>query len=1060
MDEPSDLPARPLRGRIAFGVVLLIVVGLLVLWLERRPVATHYIDRTFAARNVPARYEIADLGFGRQRLTNVVLGDPAHPDLVADWIETRTTFGWYGATVTELRGGHVRLRGTLVGGRVSLGSLDRLLPPPSGKPFALPAIDLDVTDARMRLATDYGVVGLKLAGSGRLDGGFDGRVAVASVALGQAGCGAERVEGVLRIRSTRAGLIAASGTTGSVRMDGPVRLGAVSCGGVRTGAVRSEVGGQIALGGRSSWSLETKLAVTDMRHRAVSARSIAGTVSLHGGSAKIVGPVRLTAAGVRGFGASAGRVVVDGSVAHDLAPDGVKFGYLGKVAVAGADASALLPRTELATSLAGTPLAPLAMAGERALRVAARRFAGEAEVNVSTARALEYADVSRAVLSSASGARVAFGDGVGVAWKSTTGLLIDGTVSTIGGGLPQVSARLVSKGRTDRLHGVVTVARYAAGDAAIALTPVSFATAEGGAMRIATTATLSGPIGGGRVEGLTLPIVAIRDGGGHVIIDPTCAPVGFDRLAVSGLVIDRSRVTLCPVDGALLRVDVGRIGGGRIGGGARLGAVRLGGKLSGTPVTLTTTGAMLRLADRRFAVEGARVRLGSPDRETRLDIARLDGSVGGSIGGTFLGSAGQIGRVPLLLSNAAGRWGIANGALTLDGTMMVADAATDARFRPLAVRGVALRLARGRIDASGALFEPTVGRKVADVRLVHNLSAGRGSADFSVATLAFDKDFQPDRLTRLTFGVIADVRGTIAGDGHIAWSPDGVTSTGAFRTAGTDLAAAFGPVTGIAGEIRFTDLLALQSGPGQVATVRTINPGIPVENGTIRYQTLPNARVRVEGGRWPFAGGALMLDRTLLDFSQPAERRMTFRVEAMAADQFLQQFDFKNLDATGLFDGVIPMVFDTGGGRIEGGSLVVRTGGGTIAYVGEVSQKNVGLWGNLAFQALKSLRYRNLSIGLNGPLAGEMITDVHFAGVSQGQGAKSNFLIRRLQRLPFVFNIRIRAPFRGLLDSAQSFYDPKRLVQRNLQSLLDVQNRRVQTTPPAPIQPPASRTVP
>jgi hypothetical protein len=235
-----------------------------------------------------------------------------------------------------------------------------------------------------------------------------------------------------------------------------------------------------------------------------------------------------------------------------------------------------------------------------------------------------------------------------------------------------------------------------------------------------------------------------------------------------------------------------------------------------------------------------------------------------------------------------------------------------------------------------------------------------------------------------------------------------------------------------------------------VATIATLNPGIPVSDGTIRYQTLPGARVQVEGGRWPFAGGALTLDPTLLDFSAPKERRMTFHIANMAADQFLQQFDFKNLNATGVFDGVLPMIFDDTGGRIEGGDLKVRPGGGTIAYVGDLSQKDLGLWSNIAFQALKSLRYRSLSVGMNGPLAGEMVTDVRFAGVSQGAGAKSNFLIRRLQRLPFVFNIRIAAPFRGLLDSAQSFYDPKRLLRRPPASPVI----------PPDIQPTESRIVP
>ena len=62
-----------------------------------------------------------------------------------------------------------------------------------------------------------------------------------------------------------------------------------------------------------------------------------------------------------------------------------------------------------------------------------------------------------------------------------------------------------------------------------------------------------------------------------------------------------------------------------------------------------------------------------------------------------------------------------------------------------------------------------------------------------------------------------------------------MTSTGRFSTAGTDLAAAFGPVSGIKGSVAFTDLLGLVSAPGQVVTIASINPGIAVENGRIAF---------------------------------------------------------------------------------------------------------------------------------------------------------------------------------------------------------------------------------
>ncbi|MBM3927423.1 MAG: hypothetical protein FJ335_03045, partial [Sphingomonadales bacterium] len=383
------------------------------------------------------------------------------------------------------------------------------------------------------------------------------------------------------------------------------------------------------------------------------------------------------------------------------------------------------------------------------------------------------------------------------------------------------------------------------------------------------------------------------------------------------------------------------------------------------------------------------------------------------------------------------------------------------RFEPQASEDVALTLVGNRIDATGTLIHPQKRVRVADVAIAHDLASGAGSADLRVPGIAFDKGFQPNELTPLTFGVIADVVGSVSGAGRIAWSSDGVTSTGRFGTRDMDLAAAFGPVTGLSGDIVFTDLLGLVSATDQVATVATVNPGIAVENGTIRYHLVGNNRIQVDGGFWPFAGGRLTLDPTLLDFNANQQRRMTFRVVGADAATFLQQFDFDNLNATGTFDGVLPMVFDESGGRIVDGTLAARTGG-SIAYVGTITERDVGVWGNMAFQALRSLNYRSLDITLNGPLSGEMVTAIRFAGVSQGEGTRSNFIIRRLARLPFVFNITIRAPFRQLLDSVRSYYDPSRLIERNLPALIEQQRRREGPEPPAApaIQPPSSEKSP
>ncbi len=1046
---PAAVSASRRRWRRRYGAVLLVPAVALLVWAERRPIVSRFIDGELARAGVPARYGIADLGLGRQRLTGVVIGDPADPDLTADWVETRTEFGLSGPYLAGLSAGNVQIRAALKDGRLSLGAIDRLLPAPSGKPFALPSLPVSVARAEIRLQTPYGPVLLAVAGRGRLSDGFAGPLAAVAPRLSFGGCTVRNMRGAMTVSIDQA----------RPRLVGPIGAAGIACPERGVGIAGAGARLDMVLGpALDRWSGDARISADSASVNGGEAGHLSGTLAIAGNARATEGTVDLAVQSLRTAMGSAARGSLDGVYAIGQRPR-----LQGQVRLRGVNPAAAWRERLLAMrgTGAGTPVGPLVERLATALAAAARNLSADADLRIGQ----EGVRLGQMTLTSASGGRAiltAAGE-QGIAIGSA-GMRVNGRLTTGGGGLPQMQVTLAQATSGGAIRGRAIVNPYDAAAARIALAPVAFAVTPAGRFEVTTRMTLTGPLADGGVEALTMPLVVRGYGRGRVTVNPRCTPVAFRRVAVAGLVVDPASLSLCPTAAALVALD-----DGRLTGGARLPATTLTGRLGATPLSLTAAGAALRLGRAGFVLDGIATTLGAPGRETRLAADRLTGTIaGGAVAGRFAGATGQIANVPLLMSRGAGEWRLAGGRLSLAAILGVADAQTAApRFRPLDARQVTFALQDGRIVVGGVLHEPTTGTRIADVAIGHHLSTGRGRADLSVPAITFGTGFQPDLLTPLTFGVIADVNGRIDGAGHIAWSPDGVASTGDFGTAagtpGIDLAAAFGPAQGIAGRIRFDDLLGLHTPPGQVATVRSVNPGIAVEDGTVRFQLLGGTRVQVEGARWPFAGGALTLDPSLLDFDGARSRQLTFRVIGAQAGQFLQQFDFDNLNATGTFDGVLPMVFDQSGGRIEGGSLRMREGGGTIAYVGALGEEQLGLWGNLAFEALRSLRYRSLALTMDGPLAGEMVTGVRFTGVSQGQGAKSNFLVRRLQRLPFVFNIRIRAPFRGLIDSAASFYDPRRLIQRNLPALLEEQNRRA--TPPAvpaptpSIQPPASETV-
>ncbi|MEO5578187.1 MAG: YdbH domain-containing protein, partial [Sphingomicrobium sp.] len=1012
-------------------IVLGVLTALLVAaWIARRPIAEHFIEQELARRGVRATYTLESIGLHNQVIRDVTVGDPASPDLTARYAKIQMRILWNGSVeVYRIAARGVRLRGELRrDGKVSWGEIDKLLPPPSGKPFRLPDIAVDLADAAVALKTPYGNLGFAVAGAGNLTGGFKGRLAVA---------GPKLVTGACALNGLR-GNVALDVEARRPNIRGPIAAAQFVCPNSRMAMVAPRL--ELDTGFSEAFERfdgNGRLRVASFAAGDNGLANLNALIGFKGSASDAMGDIKLSA--------QRGRL---GSIFADATRLDGKYrlwagrGELALSADYGADSATLAPAMVAPLvapleSAKGTPLGSIGQAIAAAIRRTAGNFNASGHLSLVNLRGGGGVRIETADARGPGGARVMVsgGDGVSYYWPDAR-LRIDGNISTGGGGLPRADIALRQPRQGGPMSGEARIAPYSAGGSRLALAPVTFRAAQNGSTAVNTIALLDGPFSGGFVRGLRIPISGTIGGpGGGFAFGRGCIDARFQSLIAGSLRLGAGRVPLCATGRALVFKD----GQGPVQIGAVTRNLRLAGQLGKSPFSLAAAQARLTGSE-RFAATGLGLQLGRPSAPVKITAANLDGRlVKGGATGRFGGATALIGKVPVRLSDAAGSFDFRGGALAINGSSTVSDLATLPRFYPLASNDFQFRMAKDLIRATGSLRHPASGTKVAEVTINHRLSTGTGEALLDVPGIRFGNAIQPDQLTRLAEGVIALVNGTVAGQGRVIWRGDGaVTSTGEFTTDGTDLAASFGPVTGLKGTIRFTDLLRLETAPGQSLSVGSINPGILVENGEIKYQILPGQLVKIERGEWPFMGGRLVLQETIINLARNSPKRLTFEVVGLDANAFVGRLGFKDLQATGIFDGVLPMIFDENGGRIVGGRLDSRDGGGTLAYEGAINKANLGFFGGLAFDALKSLQFRSMIVRLDGDLAGEFATRLTIDQVALGQATGVQRLLKSaVRKVPFKFNVTIIGPFRSLIATAKSMQDPRNVIREILPVPID-----------------------
>jgi translocation and assembly module TamB len=1002
---------------VVVAFLLAIIAALIVVWVERRPIARNLIRNELESRGVRGNFTLDRVGLRTQQISNLSIGDPAHPDLTAKRVLIQMRLKLNGSIdVYRIVARGVRLRGTVLPkGRVSWGQIDKLLPPPSGKPFSLPDVALDIADSSISLKTPWGPFGFAVQGSGNLTGGFKGNFVSYSPRLVTGKCAATNIRGVaaIDVKARRPHVL------------GPLIANEFACPASRFSIVQPRLDMNVRFGEAfDKYDASARIMSQVLTAGDNGLAAMNGRITLVGDLVDAQGVVDLSAQKSRLGTITAERTQVKGK--YRLKTTAGSLVMIGNYLANGATLapSMISGLTGALEATRSTPIGPVAHSIATAISKSAQSFDVSGGIRLVNFPGFGAARVTDASVHTATGGRARIFGGKGVTYFWPKGQLrLDGTIEMAGGGLPTGVVTL-HQADNGAISGFGNFRPYVVDGSRLTLSTLRFNGQANGATNFNTVAGLTGNFPGGQVRNLNLPIDGTIGPTGGILVGKKCMVVSWDLLKMQQLRLGRTRLPVCPTGVAI----ISKPAGGELRVGGRISNPALAGSLGSAPMRLNATSILVD--QRGFDGRAVALRIGRAGSPVALNAASLRGAfTSGGVAGTLTKADAVIGTVPLKMTDIDGKWRFVKNRLAVDGSLLVNDRADPPRFYPLRSDDAHFVLADNRITTTGTLRHPETGTLVTNVDIEHNLNSGAGHADLDVPGITFGPNLQPDELTRLTEGVVALVQGTVQGHGRIDWSGSGaVTSTGDFSTRNMDLAAPFGPVEGLTTSIHFTDLLGMESAPGQIATIRSINPGIIVDNGVIRYQLLPDNLVKIERGEWPFMGGRLILDETILNFGSPSPKRLTFELQGFDAKQFIDNLGFSGLQITGTFDGVLPMIFDESGGRIVGGRLDSRPPGGEFAYTG--TKPKAGMVAGLAFELLSDIRYQSMTVRLDGDLAGEFATRFTIRQISlSNRGGILGGLVRAAFRnVPLQVNLNISGPFRALIQMAKGFRDPRQVI--------------------------------
>lgn len=1070
----SEPPSPPRRWRrIALGALVLVVLAGALLWLLRKPIAGWALGHFCDGRGLACEADFEIVSLDEVVLSDVQVRSGAETPFAAERVSAG--LAWAGLTPRPylIEVTSPVIRGRFENNRVTLGGLEALA---GGGGSDAPPPEVRLTDGRIFMTTPAGELSGRLAVDGALPerGTLTASLDPARLqteqghirwSMGRMDVVAEKgtLNGTARLQLESAALdglqventgilleaIADADGSGPTRLvwDVSVDWAAFPSGSLQTavsnGEARFATFPEFSLAGASEalsalrFSLEAEAAAFGAEQ--------SGPLTLNADvtqdEAGMRGPVALQATElVSRFGA-ADDLEITGQLARG---ERGLLGFVGEVSASGASLGDEMRRTLLQQVKLPGALAPH---GE-ALKAALSRGLSGFDLTTAITAEMEKGQISvqsgaQSRLAAASGLVIAVEPPAGAPWLSLDGpdFQLAGNYHMAGGGGPDLSVSLkdISRGvdgfglsgRSLKLKPWRASGRTLAGD----VSQFDLRLADNGVRASGDgQIMLAGRFSGTTLEPLRLSgaLSAVRTAGGwHVeSTGGECLSVSSDGVSFGALDVEAFQTRLCAADGQFVRKGTRQPAGAIAFGDMALpfttksggGTLSLTGAeidwASGNGLAMTILGEQLSLpltvGERLITIDSEAPKVGilAGAGPLRID-AQLQGT---TFGGTLIPA--NVSADAFAFSGTSRASGI-SGQLSAD-HLLITDTREDAIYQPL-VTDMTATLTDGQMALSAPLRLKTGGITLADLALDLDVVTLTGTAELRSRPLAFTRrGLQPVMLSERMRGVFTNAVGTGAVSADFQINSGQITGQGEVSVADFGFqTTALGRFEDVNGTVRFSDLIGLTTPPGQAVSIGAINPGIPLKDGELVFRLEEGKRVGLEALSFPFAGGRLFMSPTVWTIGA-MEQRLQLEASEIELEALVNTLKVPDLQASGTVSGAFPVEIVGASTYIRDARLKADDDGGRLAYTGAAAdgaaQANENV--EMAFEALKDLRYSVLELGLDGNISDRMVVTLKLLGRNPEVVGGAEF----------DFNISIDSALRELLENSRYLSEQGRVT--------------------------------